>query len=175
LFNVLLVEAEIVVLIDSLSFGEKKIAALFSDEVLSLSCRDLQYSSYLTAQDIFAVIYRISKPLRKYLVQRAVITPGLFRTEYGQEFQCSLHEHQISSLRAMLNFEKHLHEGCAATFGTLRGGVLADEPGLGECHLDLLSLGLHDDGYRRQDGNSSVSDCRNCGNPSCSPTLILEC
>lgn len=51
---------------------------------------------------------------------------GLFRTPFGRANCCRLHAHQLRSLRHM-----HAAESPAGwSFGELRGGILADDPGV---------------------------------------------
>ena len=68
------------------------------------------------------------------LFRYVVTTPGLFRTDYGIENACQLHPHQWRSLHWMTQAENASNK-----FGDLRGGVLADAPGLGKT-VTLLGL-----------------------------------
>ena len=61
--------------------------------------------NYLKACDYVAVIFRLSKKLRCYIMDsdgrrggRVILTPGLFQTAYGEEFQCRLHPHQVNKI-----------------------------------------------------------------------------
>ena len=56
-----------------------------------------------------------------------LFSPGLFKTDYGHDNACVLYTHQITSLRWMTDTENK-----TTNFGSLRGGVLADAPGLGK-------------------------------------------
>ena len=60
---------------------------------------------------------------------------GLFRTPFGAEHGCRLHPHQLRSLRVMHNAESPPDW----EFGQMRGGVLADDPGLGKT-VTMLAL-----------------------------------
>ena len=60
---------------------------------------------------------------------------GLFRTAFGREFNCRLAPHQVRSLRHMLAAE----DPPGWRFGELRGGILADDPGLGKT-VTMLAL-----------------------------------
>ena len=56
--------------------------------------------TYLKACDYISAIFRLSVKLRRCLRSslggQVIITPGLFKTEYGEEFQCRLHPHQVA-------------------------------------------------------------------------------
>lgn len=114
-------------LITSFSPGEALFASLFSNEVGSSIYTDLGIAHYLAAPDVMPVLFRLSKKLRQFFRYRNVVLPGLFRTEYGLENLCRLHPHQVISLSKMTEIENR-----DQTFGALRGGVFADEPGLGK-------------------------------------------
>ena len=60
---------------------------------------------------------------------------GLFRTPFGAEHGCRLQPHQLRSLRHMAAAENPT----GWRFGELRGGVLADDPGLGKT-VTVLAL-----------------------------------
>jgi hypothetical protein len=121
--------------IDKLTYSEKIFAWLFSNEVINSSFQELNIvSDYLKANDILPVIYRISKNLRTLFKSKVFFIPGLFKTNYGIEYQCRLFPHQISSLEQMTKIENQSDE-----FDTLRGGILADEPGLGKT-VTILAL-----------------------------------
>jgi hypothetical protein len=66
------------------------------------------------------------------------MTPGLFQTPYGVENQCKLYPHQLVSLEFMRDLES-CHNSADIAFGTLRGGILADSPGLGKT-ITMLAL-----------------------------------
>ena len=67
--------------------------------------------------------------------QTAISFLGLFRTEFGEEHSCRLVPHQRRSLRHMIAAEAPPHW----EFGQLRGGILADDPGLGKT-VTMLAL-----------------------------------
>jgi hypothetical protein len=60
---------------------------------------------------------------------------GLFATPFGRENGCQLFEHQHRSLRVMQAAE----QPPGWEFGQLRGGILADDPGLGKT-VTMLAL-----------------------------------
>lgn len=74
----------------------------------------------LHASDVIA-LKCLSKKIHK-LFQMLPLTPGLFKTDAS--FYCELHSHQYASLNLMTDLEHR-----DRTFGSLRGGILADEPG----------------------------------------------
>lgn len=122
-------------LIADLSVGEREFASLFCSEILTSQFHQLQIpQKYLTAPDIFRMLYGLSKGLRALFQYRVFVTPGLFLTSYGEEYHCRLHRHQITSLHAMLDIETRTTE-----FDALRGGIFADEPGLGKT-VTVLAL-----------------------------------
>ena len=82
---------------------------------------------YLTAQDL-ANLPRLNHRLRAFF-DKVILTPGLFKTFYGTENSCQLFPHQIVSLRWMTAVENKITN---RAFGALRGGILADAPGLGK-------------------------------------------
>ena len=86
-----------------------------------------------------------SRRMRQALwVNRAAICYlGLFRTEFGDENNCRLVPHQHRSLRHMIAAEDPPHW----QFGELRGGILADDPGLGKT-VTMLALIVYSAGTR---------------------------
>ncbi|KAL1522752.1 hypothetical protein AB1Y20_017724 [Prymnesium parvum] len=60
---------------------------------------------------------------------------GMFRTPFGAEHGCRLQPHQLRSLRHMRAAE----DPPGWRFGELRGGILADDPGLGKT-VTMLAL-----------------------------------
>lgn len=121
--------------IEKLSSGEREFASLFSTEIRTSQFHQLQIpQKYLTAPDIYRVFYGLSKGLRKLFQYKVFVTPGLFQTAYGEEYHCRLHKHQLTSLHTMLAIETKTTE-----FDALRGGILADEPGLGKT-VTVLAL-----------------------------------
>lgn len=123
--------------IHSLSTGEKQFASLFTNQIWTSSLEDLKIINYFQASDLFGILFRISKKLR-YLFQVYLhITPGLFQTPYGSENMCSLHFHQITSLKALRAIEEQQAD---VSFGSLRGGIFADEPGLGKTVTTLALI-----------------------------------
>jgi SNF2 family DNA or RNA helicase len=80
---------------------------------------------YLNAKDL-RNLHQISKNIREFF-RSIILFPGLFKTFFGDDNQCRLHSHQLASLSAMRQIENQSDE-----FGALRGGILADAPGLGK-------------------------------------------
>lgn len=109
------------------SEGEALFASLFSAEVSNQPFVDLNIISYLGAADLLPKMFCLSKNLRTFFKSRNFFLPGLFRTPFGQENMCRLHPHQVVSLHTMSQIENR-----DTNFGALRGGIFADEPGLGK-------------------------------------------
>jgi len=61
--------------------------------------------------------------------------PGLFRTVEDRDMHLGLYRHQLASLHAM-----HGMENSSRAFGALRGGILADAPGLGKTVTTLALI-----------------------------------
>eukprot|EP01043_Picozoa_sp_COSAG02_P050602 COSAG02_NODE_5220_length_4528_cov_2.195981_3_plen_751_part_00 len=70
---------------------------------------------------------------------------GLFATAFGHENACRLYAHQHRSLRVM----QHAEDPPDWQFGQLRGGILADDPGLGKT-VTMLALITHTAGMLPQ-------------------------
>ena len=118
--------------VDSLSNGEKTFASMFSDKILTSSINDLQIiSTYLRACDYMGVIFSLSKSLRKMFKTKVLVTPGLFKSSYCDDYNTRLHPHQVVSLNYMTEMEN-----CTSEFNVLRGGVFADEPGYYICIIN---------------------------------------
>jgi hypothetical protein len=120
------------------SESEKRFISIFASSVYS---HQYHYQSvpseYLHARDIFSVIFRLSKNIRNYFMQNFLYpSPGLFKTDFGEENECKLYNHQLISLQKMTTMENRDNR-----FGILRGGILADEPGLGKT-VTVLALCL---------------------------------
>ena len=128
-------------LVAALTDAEYRLYAMLTRGIIheqSIS-RDI-VSQYLTAIDL-SVVHRLSKQLHLLSTSSssccstvaATILPGLFRTSYDESpysnssSSSRLYEHQQVSLHRMLQIENQ-----SAAFGALRGGILGDEPGLGE-------------------------------------------
>ena len=111
----------------ALSPEERKFASIFTSCIGSITIQDSEIiAKYLTAIDL-SVVVRVSSGLRKLFQSQLFFIPGLFKTEYGQEHLCKLHNHQLVSLHRMMQIENRTRE-----FGDLRGGIFGDEPGLGK-------------------------------------------
>ena len=135
--------------VDALTDAEYRLYAMLTrgcilEQVIS---RDI-VSQYLTAIDL-SVVHRLSKQLHRLsssssssssscCTVAAAILPGLFRNSYDESSYSSsssssssgnnrLYAHQQVSLQRMLQIENQ-----STSFGALRGGILGDEPGLGE-------------------------------------------
>lgn len=76
-----------------------------------------------------------SKIVRATVVEDAFRFLGLFRAGPGESAQSRLHPHQLASLRHMAACESPP----GWRFGELRGGILADDPGLGKT-VTLMGL-----------------------------------
>ena len=105
-----------------LSRAERRFVDLFASSGLY---EQVGVAEFLTARDV-QILKVLSKPLRQAL-HSLVITPGLFKTPHGADNACRLHQHQWASLEYMHRIEESSDE-----FGALRGGILADAPGLGK-------------------------------------------
>mmetsp|Transcript_10699 Transcript_10699/g.18264 ORF Transcript_10699/g.18264 Transcript_10699/m.18264 type:complete len:1056 (+) Transcript_10699:111-3278(+) len=68
--------------------------------------------------------------------------PGILCTESDRKLGAGLFTHQLASLAAM-----HKAENNSVTFGSLRGGILGDAPGLGKT-ITMLSLIVNTAGLR---------------------------
>ena len=129
--------------VDALTDAEYRLYAMLTrgcilEQVIS---RDI-VSQYLTAIDL-SVVHRLSKQLHRLssssscCTVSAAVLPGLFRNSYDESSYSSsssssssnnrLYAHQQVSLQRMLQIENQ-----STAFGALRGGILGDEPGLGE-------------------------------------------
>lgn len=121
--------------LDSLSPPEGKFLRLFTDQVAtesSFGWSRLNVASYLRARDL-VTLRLVSKNLR-CAFQHILLCPGLFCTQYGEEHNVRLFDHQVASLSQMVALENSSDE-----FGALRGGILADAPGLGKT-VTVLAL-----------------------------------
>jgi hypothetical protein len=122
----------------SLSEGEMLFLSLFSSDIADKQQKtyaQFQITTYLSASDILSKIFRLSKKIRFFFHHHtSLLLCGLFQTIYGQENLCRLHPHQMISLQKLHTIENHSIE-----FGSLRGGIFADEPGLGKT-VTILAL-----------------------------------
>ena len=133
-------------IVDSLQEGELKFASLFSGIVANKPFHDMDIvGSYLTAVDLFPTVFQLSKRLKEFFLSKVQVIPGLFRTEFGEENQCRLFDHQLVALNCMYSIENRLfianghvdkmqqqQQQQQEEFGALRGGIFGDEPGLGK-------------------------------------------
>ena len=119
--------------VQDLSAGERRLASLFSAQMINSVMPLLRIpDAFLAAKD-YASLKVLSKGMRQFF-RWVVVTPGLFRTSFGQENDCKLHPHQNVSLRWMTQAENYTDQ-----FGALRGGIIADAPGLGKT-VTVLAL-----------------------------------
>lgn len=118
---------------NTLSSDERKFLLLFTrfpNKVLMDS--DLKpfpfdiVPTYLRACDYIPIMSVLSRSLRDIFKKKVWFMPGLFKTNFLEENHIGLHDHQIVSLNNMADMENSKLE-----FNALRGGVFADEPGLG--------------------------------------------
>jgi len=120
-------------LVALLTRSEKYIASLICSQMTNSLMPLLRIvDTYISAKEI-QPLRCLSKNLRHFF-QFVVMTPGLFHTPFGDENSCRLHPHQNVSLRWMTKTENFTEE-----FGKLRGGVIADAPGLGKT-VTMLAL-----------------------------------
>lgn len=127
-----------------LSLEERQFVNLFTGNIGNKLIKEDLIVQYLCAYDL-SVINQLSKRLRMFLIEELLILPGLFCTAYGKENHCKLHKHQIISLKQMMKFENQTNE-----FGYLRGGILADEPGLGKTITTLALITTNAGKYPQQ-------------------------
>lgn len=122
-------------ILNTLTPSEGKFLRLFTDQVVTESsfgwCQ-VDIFSYLHACDLMT-LRLLSKNLRRAF-QHIILCPGLFQTPYGEEHNVRLFDHQVASLSFMCALENKSDE-----FGSLRGGILADAPGLGKT-VTVLAL-----------------------------------
>lgn len=129
-------------IIDGLTIEERRLAALFCSGIRTTQLNDAQiYATFLTAKDIFGGLFCISRQLRSFFEacrsELLIFLPGLFVDEDGESKTTNkLFPHQKVSLRYM-----HILENKNKKFGEIRGGVLADAPGLGKT-VTMISLCL---------------------------------
>jgi len=120
-------------LVDLLTPNEKAIASLFCSQVTNSLMPLLRIvDTYISAKEV-QPLRCLSKNLRQFF-RYVIMTPGLFHTPFGDENACKLHPHQNVSLRWMTKAENYTEE-----FGKLRGGIIADAPGLGKT-VTMLAL-----------------------------------
>ena len=93
---------------------------------------------HVLSRSQIAPLARLSRAVRDALAAHPRLKYlGLFRTHFGALHGCRLHPHQLRSLRVM-----HAAEAPAGwEFGAMRGGILADDPGLGKT-VTMLALVL---------------------------------
>lgn len=109
-------------------------------KLASIICKYMDMSAFpdlilpfLTSRDL-AVVRAVSKGLHK-MMSIMTLTPGLFETEFGRENRCKLFPHQMLDLKNMKLLENKSKE-----FGALRGGIFADDPGLGKTITSLALI-----------------------------------
>lgn len=109
-----------------------------------LTVRDLyqlRSCSKLTYQALEFVEYDRCRDGNDYLVPFPGY-PGILLTKLDVNAGCGLFAHQLASLKAM-----HRAENSNTNFGTLRGGVLGDAPGLGKT-ITMLAMIASTSGLR---------------------------
>ena len=105
-------------------------------EVLSIPDIQFVVAHFLLSRAELVRLRCASRTLRRLVDGSAALGYlGLFRTPFGAEHGCRLQPHQLRSLRHMAAAENPT----GWRFGELRGGVLADDPGLGKT-VTVLAL-----------------------------------
>lgn len=112
-------------MMESLSGCEQLFLSLVIDSVGKALFCDVRIIDFLHAAD-FCTMPRLSRNLR-FCFKNIISTPGLFKTHFGEQYNCRLHPHQWASLSQMVGVENR-----QTHFGAVRGGILADAPGLGK-------------------------------------------
>ena len=112
--------------------GSMKLASIFC-KYMDIPALADSILPFLTSRDL-AVVSAVSKGLNK-LMSIMTLTPGLFETEYCFENHCKLFPHQMHDLKKMKSLENSSKE-----FGALRGGIFADDPGLGKTITSLALI-----------------------------------
>ena len=102
----------------TLTKRERVFASLFIGDIFADHLKIV--SNYLTARDYMGVMFSVSRSTRKLLKKKVCLIPGFL------DF-VKLYEHQIESLNALNQIENSTSDG-----GNHRGGIFADEPGLGK-------------------------------------------
>ena len=135
------------VLVDPSKRGEKLLASILCGLVSPTSSTNAGISflvlPYLAARDI-AVCNQVCSSIHKLLASIPIF-PGLFLTEFGDEFHCKLYPHQIRNLIAMKKLESS-----SSKFGALRGGIFGDAPGLGKTVTSLALIASTAGSYAKQ-------------------------
>ena len=104
--------------------SELQLLSIFTDIATNSSHSQMKIHLYLSAFD-FPVLYLLNHAIRHFLLSYDRLPiPALFCTPFGEENSCRLFEHQLNSLVMMRRLENE-----QPTYGALRGGILADEPG----------------------------------------------
>ena len=119
-------------IVRALSPQELRLASIFTDMATNSVYKSANIADYLQASSLL-MLRCLSRNLRS-LFLLLDLAPGLFKTRYGEEHACQLHPHQMASLASMRDMENR-----RTTFGAVRGGVLADAPGLGKT-VTMLAL-----------------------------------
>lgn len=120
-----------------MSQGEMNFISIFFPVRNNSICDLGAYHNYLTAKDIYGVVYSISKTITKYFRKYHLVKPpGLFKTLNAEDGNRALFPHQLSSVCRMYQMENYSRK-----FGVLRGGILGDDAGLGKT-ITILSLCL---------------------------------
>jgi hypothetical protein len=129
----------------ALTPAEIRFISLFADELPdvdsipkhALPCVgaiQAQIIDYLAAADVFAGICLVSKNVKSYFQMASVFHPGLFQQPNLEGKSYRLYQHQRDSLSQLIRMENR-----TTKFGELRGGILADAPGLGKS-VTMLAL-----------------------------------
>ena len=129
--------------------GPGKFSAVFLQELLQQhDVVDIAFRPVMTRGDLMRLGFTC-RAMRSLVAQLlapsgplSIKSPlGLFATPFGRENACRLYPHQHRSLRVMQAAE----DPPGWRFGEMRGGILADDPGLGKT-VTMLALITHSTG-----------------------------
>jgi hypothetical protein len=129
--------------------GPGKFSAVFLQELLQVhDVIDTAFRKVMTRGDLMRLGFTC-RDMRALVAQLLAPTGplgiksplGLFATGFGRENACRLYPHQHRSLRVMQAAE----DPPGWRFGQMRGGLLADDPGLGKT-VTMLALITHSAG-----------------------------
>ena len=122
--------------------GALDLPSLSFEEILLRTDYQDCIAQHLVSRSALGSLMSTNRTIRDALRRNPVACYlGLFRTPFGLEYNNRLAPHQVRSLRHM-----HAAEDPPGwSFGELRGGILADDPGLGKT-VTVLALVVHSAG-----------------------------